>query len=151
MLIPIRNQNSIRMLLYPDWRSEIVWMMPELVVVALHRRATHSTNGPSLAALAGLVLCVAIHRTQSLWFAIGFHAAWDFGESYVYAVPDSGWMARGHLLKTHLHGPWWISGGSVGPEGSLICMAVLLTVAILLWKRPNPVLDMAIENSHNGD
>ena len=40
-------------------------------------------------------------------------------------VPDSGSMVTGHLLRSSLHGSRWLTGGSVGPEGSLLFFAVI--------------------------
>ena len=65
---------------------------------------------------AGSVLA---RRTGNIWFAIGMHAAWDWGETYFYAVPDSGTWREGHLLNSSFHGPAWLTGGTVGPEGSV--------------------------------
>jgi len=94
---------------------------------AIHiNNAGESYRGAVEAALFGLFFCFTIYRTGTLWFAIGFHAAWDFGETFVYAVPDSGLLAKGHLINSSLHGPWWVTGGSVGPEGSAICFGILL-------------------------
>jgi len=91
----------------------------------------HLRNGgeqwPGLlaAAFIGLFFCLTLRRTGSLWFAVGFHAAWDWGESFLYSVPDSGMVSPGHLLSSSLRGPNWLSGGSVGPEGSIFCFAVI--------------------------
>jgi membrane protease YdiL (CAAX protease family) len=40
--------------------------------------------------IVGLLLAFTLQRTGSLWFAIGIHAAWDWGQSFLYGVPDSG-------------------------------------------------------------
>jgi len=85
--------------------------------------------GILLAAFIGLFFCLTLRRTGNLWFAIGFHAAWDWGETFFYSVPDSGMVAPGHLLKSTLHGPVWLTGGSVGPEGSVVCFVVI----VLVW------------------
>jgi uncharacterized protein len=76
-------------------------------------------------AVIGLFFCLTLRRTGNLWFAIGFHASWDWGESYLYSVPDSGGMVTGHLLRSSFHGSRWITGGSVGPEGSLLLFVVI--------------------------
>ncbi len=81
------------------------------------------------AALIGFFFCLTLRRTGNLWFAVGFHAAWDWGESFLYSVPDSGEMVTGHLLKSSFHGSTWLTGGSVGPEGSVL---VFILIA-LLW------------------
>jgi uncharacterized protein len=76
-------------------------------------------------AAIGFFFCLTLRRTGDLWFAIGFHASWDWGESYLYSVPDSGGMVTGHLLRSSFHGSRWITGGSVGPEGSVLLFVVI--------------------------
>jgi uncharacterized protein len=61
-----------------------------------------------------------------LWFAIGFHAATDYAETFIDSVPDSGMLASAHLLNSNLHGPCWLTGGTIGPEGSVVDFALLL-------------------------
>jgi membrane protease YdiL (CAAX protease family) len=73
----------------------------------------------------GFFFCLTLRRTGSLWFAVGFHAAWDWGETFFYSVPDSGTMFPGHLLTSSFHGPKWLTGGMVGPEGSVLCFLVI--------------------------
>jgi len=73
----------------------------------------------------GLFFCLTLRRTGTLWFAVGFHASWDWGESYLYSVPDSGGMVTGHLMHSSFHGSHWITGGSVGPEGSVLVFVVI--------------------------
>jgi len=85
--------------------------------------------GALAAAFIGFFFCLTLRRTGSLWFAVGFHAAWDWGETFFYSVPDSGMVAPGHLLSSSLHGKPWLTGGSVGPEGSLLCFIVIA----LIW------------------
>lgn len=95
----------------------------------LRNRGEH-WSGALLAAFIGLFFCVTLRRTGSLWFAVGFHAAWDWGESFFYSVPDSGMLFPGHLLSSSLRGPAWLTGGSVGPEGSVFCVIVMALVWI---------------------
>jgi membrane protease YdiL (CAAX protease family) len=77
------------------------------------------------AAVIGLFFCLTLRRTGTLWFAVGFHMAWDWGETFFYSVPDSGTLFPGHLLKSSFHGPRWLTGGVVGPEGSVLCFVVI--------------------------
>ena len=84
-----------------------------------------SWTGALAAACIGLFFCLTLRRTNSLWFAVGFHAVWDWGETFLYSVPDSGEVWPGHLLRSSLHGPAWLTGGTVGPEGSIVCFVVI--------------------------
>ncbi|WP_206997598.1 CPBP family intramembrane glutamic endopeptidase [Trinickia mobilis] len=85
------------------------------------------------AVLAGLVFCLSLWYTGSLWWAIGFHAAWDWGESYFYGTPDSGEISQGSLFTAHPVGNVLLSGGATGPEGSVLIFPVLIVVAALMW------------------
>jgi len=106
---------------------------PAGIVLSLAFGLIHLGNGgeqwPGLlaAAFIGLFSCLTLRRTGNLWFAVGFHAAWDWGETFFYSVPDSGLVFPGHLLNSSLQGPQWLSGGSVGPEGSVLCFVVIAT------------------------
>jgi uncharacterized protein len=85
------------------------------------------------AGLASLVFCLSLWRSGSLWWAIGCHASWDWAQSFLYGVADSGLMAQHHLLATHPLGKPLLSGGTTGPEGSLFALPMLaiLTVVII--------------------
>src|SRR5580700_1110874 len=90
------------------------------------------------AGLAGMVFCLSLWRTGSLWWAIGFHTSWDWGQSFFYGVADSGLMIQHHLLATHPVGkPIW-SGGTTGPEGSIFIVAVLALVVLIIFSTPPP-------------
>jgi len=110
---------------------------PAAVLLSLAFGAVHLRNpgeGP-IGALSvfvtGMFLCLTLRRTGTLWFAIGWHAAYDFGETYLYSVPNSGFVMPGHLLASSFHGPAWLTGGTIGPEGSafdFVVMAILFFV-----------------------
>jgi uncharacterized protein len=112
-----------------------VGFWPAAVLLSLAFGALHLDNPGEnwvgiLGAMAiGFFFCLTLRRTGNLWFAIGFHVAWDWGESYLYSVPDSGSKAPGRLLHSSLQGPIWLTGGSVGPEASVLLFVLLL----LLW------------------
>jgi membrane protease YdiL (CAAX protease family) len=78
-----------------------------------------------------MFFCLTLRLTGNLWFAIGAHATFDWGETFLYSVPNSGLVATGHLSASSLHGGRWLTGGSVGPEGSVICfIAVFLAIVL---------------------
>ena len=83
-------------------------------------------------ALAGLNFVYVLYRTGSLWWAIGFHATWDWAQSYLYGVHDSGLAMEGHLLASHPAGATLLSGGATGPEGSIVVVPVLLLTMLVI-------------------
>lgn len=80
----------------------------------------------------GLMACIALQRTGNLWWPIGFHAAWDWGQTFFYGVPDSGLNASHNFLHSEFHGPKWLTGGSTGPEASILTLIALIVVSLLL-------------------
>jgi len=89
------------------------------------------------AGLFGLLACLLLRRTGNLWMPIGVHMAFDWSETYFYGVADSGQVLPGHLLNSSSSGPAWLSGGTVGPEGSLLCTLLLLVLWLICaaWLR----------------
>jgi hypothetical protein len=98
----------------------------------------HSANpgespiGLLCAGLAGLVFAFSLWRTGSLWWAIGFHTAWDWVQSFLFGVADSGGVSAGRLVSSHPSGSALMSGGSTGPEGSLFVLPMLLLIALIV-------------------
>ena len=104
---------------------------PAAIFLSLLFGAGHLGNageawpGALAAAYIGFFFCFTLRRTGNIWFAVGLHAAWDYGETFIYGVPDSGFVAPGHLLNSSFHGPRWLTGGKVGPEASIACFVVI--------------------------
>jgi len=84
--------------------------------------------------LQGLFFCLTISRTGDLWFSVGLHAGGIFAEDFLLSTPDSGVVYNGHLLNSSLHGSSWLTGGSVGPEASVMAFIVLV-LALILFDR----------------
>jgi membrane protease YdiL (CAAX protease family) len=101
----------------------------------------HNVGEDKIGALSvfviGMFFCLTLWRTGNLWFAVGLHAAFDWGETFLFSVPDSGLVAPGHFLNSSLHGPAWVTGGMVGPEGSVMSFVVVgITAVIFVFLYP---------------
>lgn len=81
-------------------------------------------------ALLGLFMCLTLRRTGSLAWAIGFHAAFDFANLFLWSGQNAGEYAVGHLLDTRWQGPQWLTGGLLGPEASRM---VFIVIALMFW------------------
>jgi membrane protease YdiL (CAAX protease family) len=97
------------------------------------RNPGESPIGLLSAGLASMVFCFSLWRTGSLGWAIGFHTSWDWGQSFLYGVADSGTMVQHHLLATHPVGKAVFSGGATGPEGSIFIVAVLALASLIIF------------------
>jgi membrane protease YdiL (CAAX protease family) len=112
------------------WPAAIV---TSVIFVALHLvHATESVIGLAQVGLIGLILAYSVRRTGAIWFALGCHGAWDFAETYVYGVPDSGVTAPGALSNVALSGPAWLTGGVTGPEASWLIFPVFAGMALVV-------------------
>jgi len=124
-------------LLYTLTRGLNFWwaalIMSILFGAAHGHNAGESPVGLITVGLGGLVCCLSLWLTGSLWWAIGMHTGMNWAEAYLYGVTDSGSVSQGRLLASHPVGaPIW-SGGATGPEGSVYAVIVLLVVAAGLW------------------
>jgi uncharacterized protein len=87
--------------------------------------------------LIALVFAVSVQRTGSLWWAVGIHMSYDWGESFLFSVPNSGTVVTGHLSNATLNGSKWLSGGTVGPEASLFnLVGEIALLVIVMWLYP---------------
>jgi uncharacterized protein len=109
---------------------------PAAIVLSILFGAIHLGNsgeawfGAAMAGSFGILAAFALQRTGNIWFPIGMHATWDWAETFFYSVPDSGFLAKGHLFNSSFHGPTWLTGGTVGPEGSVFAFLVLIVGGI---------------------
>jgi membrane protease YdiL (CAAX protease family) len=81
--------------------------------------------------LLGLFMCLTLRRTGSLAFAIGFHAAFDLANLFVWSGQNGGEYAVGHLLETRWQGPQWLTGGFLGPEASWMIFVVVALMFVI--------------------
>lgn len=121
----------------------IGWMIAALVLSVGLFALLHVSNdgetpiGIASVALAGVVFAYPLWRTGSLWWGIGYHAGWDWAQTYLFGTADSGTVAAGHLINSHAIGNPLLSGGTVGPEGSVLQFPVLiLTLLIVRYTLP---------------
>lgn len=89
----------------------------------------------AIAIEAGVLLGAAYKYTNSLWFPIGIHWAWNFTQGNVFGFAVSGGDIEESILTATLSGPDIITGGSFGLEASIISL-ILGTIlsAFYLWK-----------------
>ncbi|HYM78766.1 MAG TPA: CPBP family intramembrane glutamic endopeptidase [Candidatus Dormibacteraeota bacterium] len=133
-----RGMAGLYQLVFKTRHSTALGFWTSAVIFSILFGLGHGSNpgespiGLLSAGLAAIVFCFSLWRTGSLWWAIGFHASWDWGQSFLYGVADSGMMAQHHLLATHPVGKPILSGGTTGPEGSIFIVAVLAFASLII-------------------
>lgn len=84
-----------------------------------------------------LFICFTIWRSGTIWFGIGFHAAFDFFALSLYGAPNTGnngLPLAEHILATHIGGPAWLTGGPQGLEASWLLVPLIIGAAWLFGK-----------------
>jgi membrane protease YdiL (CAAX protease family) len=112
-----------------------------LAITSIGFAALHLAN-PSITpvalvnlAAAGLFLGVLALRTGSLWWCAGAHLGWNWALGFLFDLPVSGIeTVDSPLIGATERGPFWLSGGPFGPEGSIVAVIVLVGAAAWVWR-----------------
>ena len=129
------------------WKAIGFW--PSAVVIALLFAAIHyffkqGENVWDVVTLLwiSLLLSYSLLRTGTLWFAVGFHVAFDYMQLFVIGTPNGSLVPVGRLLKVHFIGPAWLTGGVLGTEASFLMYPGLALLSLYVWWRfrANPPL-----------
>jgi len=114
-----------------------------IVISALAFMAGHGANPGASAvwmfrlALAGLLLAYSVFRSGTIWWATGYHAGWNFASAPLFGAVGSGYFDRGSVFTFFPSGNVLITGGSVGPEGSVLAfLAVVMGFGFLVLTVP---------------
>lgn len=108
--------------------AESIGTWPAIAVISLLFGAVHYFQKPmenladaASVTLIGAFMAFTVARTGSIWFAVGFHALFDYCALFVFGAPNSGNFGRPlatKLLTGDYHGPAWLTGGPLGVEAS---------------------------------
>ena len=113
-------------------------LFTSLLFGAAHAFNPNATVLSSLAIAleAGILLGGAFAATGRLWMPIGLHAGWNFAEGSLFSMSVSGDAAEpAGLIHGRLSGPTILTGGSFGPEASVIAVIVCLAASSLFLRR----------------
>lgn len=127
-------------LLQTLWKGIGFW--PASIAIALLFTAAHYFFKPGeniwdVITLMGLSLwlCYTVLRTGTLWFAVGFHIAYDFMQLFVIGTPNGTQIPQGRMFDVTFNGPAWLTGGVLGTEASLLMYPLILAIWVYVWWR----------------
>lgn len=83
--------------------------------------------------LIALFFCLAVRRTGSLWFAIGWHFAFNFGSLFLFGFPNTGNQGLPlphHFFNSVVQGRVWLTGGPMGAEASFMVFPVIAALVL---------------------
>lgn len=114
---------------------------PAAILLSLLFGAAHLTKSDENAiditniVLLGLLLCLTLQRTGSLWLAAGFHCSFDYMQFFVIGTRNGGSQPVGHLLDSSFPGPAWANGGPLGTEASYFMLPVIALIFLYILLR----------------
>jgi CAAX protease family protein len=119
---------------------------PAAVLLSLYFGGLHYLGKPNETvldlvnvALIGLFLCFTVRRTGDVWFAAGWHFAFNYGSLGVLGSPNTGNAGgrplAGRLLDGGFTGPDWLTGGLAGAQASVLTLAVVAALFAAFHRR----------------
>ena len=128
--------------------SIIALFISALIFGALHLFNENSTifSAVSVAVEAGILLAAAYIYARNLWLPIFLHFGWNFVESGIFGVANSGNEVTTSLFTSKLSGPEFLTGGGFGPENSIQAVVFGLIAALIFLsaaKRQNKFIKVS--------
>jgi hypothetical protein len=108
------------------------------IVQALLPGSSHASVAVSV--VLSLVLSTAYLRTRALWLSWGINFAWKASRALLFGLAISGDSNHSPVVQGNPMGPFWLTGGGFGLDGSWMAF-VLLLVAIPVVYRVTRELD----------
>ncbi|KKR18339.1 MAG: CAAX amino terminal protease family protein [candidate division CPR2 bacterium GW2011_GWC1_41_48] len=91
--------------------------------------------------LFGVFAAQSFYLFKSLWVPIGFHIGWNYFQKYVFTFPIYGSDNTRGLLALNDANKGLLSGGSFGPEGSIIITLLLvMTIGLIYWRQKETLI-----------
>ncbi len=89
-------------------------------------------GGIALVLSAGALLNASYLLTNRWWLPVGLHLGWNATMSGLFGIDVSGSGSGRGLLASQLVGPEWLTGGSMGLEGSVPLVLIAVTAGVVL-------------------
>jgi membrane protease YdiL (CAAX protease family) len=102
------------------------------IVQALLPGANHASIAVSVA--LSLVLSTAYLRTKALWLSWGLNFGWKASRALLFGLAVSGVNSHSPVVQGDPMGPFWLTGGGYGLDGSWVTFFVLLVALPMLFR-----------------
>jgi hypothetical protein len=98
---------------------------------AMQTGATRASVAVSF--LLCLVLSTAYLRTRALWVSWGLNFGWKASRALLFGLAVSGDSSHSPVVQGDPMGPFWLTGGGFGLEGSWLTFLVLLVLLPVIY------------------
>jgi hypothetical protein len=102
------------------------------IVQALTPGASHASFAVAIAFT--FLLSAAYLRTRALWVSWGLNFAWKASRALVFGLAVNGNSTHSPVVQGDPMGPFWLTGGAFGLEGSWITCVILLAALPVIFR-----------------
>ena len=102
------------------------------IVQALTPGASHASFAVSI--VLTFLLSTAYLRTRALWVGWGLNFGWKASRALVFGLAVSGVSSHSPVVEGDPMGPFWLTGGAFGLEGSWITCLILLAALPVVFR-----------------
>jgi hypothetical protein len=102
------------------------------IVQALVPGSNHASVGVSV--VLSLVLSTAYLRTRALWLSWGLNFGWKASRALLFGLAVSGVNSHSRVVQGDPMGPFWLTGGGYGLDGSWVAFVVLLAALPVIFR-----------------
>jgi membrane protease YdiL (CAAX protease family) len=102
------------------------------IVQALQPGANHASIAVSV--VFTLVLSMAYLRTRALWLGWGINFGWKASRALVFGLAVSGNNSHSPVVQGDPMGPFWLTGGGFGLDGTWIAFFVFLAAMPVVYR-----------------
>src|SRR5271157_1376951 len=102
------------------------------IVQALLPGSNHASIAVSI--VLSLVLSTAYLRTRALWLSWGINFGWKASRALIFGLAISGDNSHSPVVQGNPMGPFWITGGGYGLDGSWVAFVVLLAALPVVYR-----------------
>lgn len=112
--------------------ASLVYAAFYAIVQALGPGASHASVAVSV--VLSLLLSMTYLRTRALWFSWGINFGWKASRALVFGLAVSGVNSHSPVVQGDPMGPFWLTGGGYGLDGTWITFFVLLAAMPVVYR-----------------
>ena len=102
------------------------------IVQSLLRGSNQASIAVSI--VFSLLLSTAYLRTRALWLSWGLNFAWKASRALLFGLAVSGVTSHSPVVQGDPMGPFWLTGGGFGLDGSWLAFALLLAAIPVVYR-----------------
>ena len=93
-----------------------------------------SWESAAVSIVFSLLLSAAYLRTRALWLSWGLNFGWKASQALVFGLAVEGLNTHSPVIQGNPMGPFWLTGGGFGLDGTWIAFAVLVVALPVLFR-----------------